>query len=58
MKQSLIEDGLADIQVSQVMNRGKMIYYVRSNNFKSSTLAEKQANKLKKKDIDFIISGY
>ena len=38
LKQSLIEDGLADIQVSQVMNRGKMIYYVRSNNFKSSTL--------------------
>ncbi len=35
-----------------------MIYYVRSNNFKSSTLVEKQANKLKKKDIDFIISGY
>ncbi|HIF29295.1 MAG: SPOR domain-containing protein [bacterium] len=58
LKQSLIEDGLADIQVSQVMNRGKMIYYVRSNNFKSSTLVEKQANKLKKKDIDFIISGY
>tara|TARA_B110000196_G_scaffold204693_1_gene175414 strand:+ start:116 stop:772 length:657 start_codon:yes stop_codon:yes gene_type:complete len=58
LKQSLIEDGLADIQVSQVMNRGKMIYYVRSNNFKSYTLVEKQANKLKKKDIDFIISGY
>ena len=59
LKQSLIEDGLADIQVSQVMNRGKMIYYVRSNNFKSYTLVEKQANKLKKKDIDFIIKeGY
>ena len=41
LKQSLIEDGLADIQVSQVMNRGKMIYYVRSNNFKSYILVEK-----------------
>ena len=58
LKESLIEDGLSGIQVSQVMNRGKMIYYVRGINVKSYALVLKQANKLKKKDIDFIISGY
>ena len=58
LKESLIEDGLSGIQVSQVMNRGKMIYYVRGINVKSYALVQKQANKLKKKDIDFIISGY
>ena len=58
LKETLIEDGVLDIQVSQVMNRGKMIYYVRSSNFKSYTIAEKQAKKFKKKDIEFIISGY
>ena len=30
LKETLIKDGVLDIQVSQVMNRGKMIYYVRS----------------------------
>ena len=54
LKESLIEDGLSGIQVSQVMNRGKMIYYVRGINVKSYALVQKQANKLKKKDIDFI----
>jgi hypothetical protein len=58
LKESLMEDGLRDIQVSQVMNRGKMIYYVRSSNVKSYSSIKKQADKLKKKDIDFIISGY
>ena len=58
LKESLIEDGLRDIQVSQVMNRGKMIYYVRSGNVKSYNSIKKQAEKLKKKDIDFIISGH
>ena len=58
LQETLIEDGISDIQVSQVMNRGKMIYYVRSSNFKSYTIAEKQAKKLRKKDIEFIISGY
>ena len=58
LKESLMEDGLKDIQVSQVMNRGKMIYYVRSSNVKSYSSIKKQADKLKKKDIDFIISGY
>ena len=58
LKETLVEDGVLDIQVSQVMNRGKMIYYVRSSNFKSYTIAEKQGKKLKKKDIEFIISGY
>ena len=56
LKESLMEDGLRDIQVSQVMNRGKMIYYVRSSNVKSYSSIKKQADKLKKKDIDFIIS--
>ena len=58
LKETLVEDGVLDIQVSQVMNRGKMIYYVRSSNFKSYAIAEKQGKKLKKKDIEFIISGY
>ena len=58
LKETLAEDGVLDIQVSQVMNRGKMIYYVRSSNFKSYAIAEKQAKKLKKKDIELIISGY
>ena len=58
LKETLAEDGVLDIQVSQVMNRGKMIYYVRSSNFKSYAIAEKQGKKLKKKDIEFIISGY
>lgn len=58
LKESLMEDGLRDIQVSQVMNRGKMIYYVRSSNVKSYSSIKKQADKLKRKDIDFIISGY
>ena len=58
LKESLMEDGLRDIQVSQVMNRGKMIFYVRSSNVKSYSSIKKQADKLKKKDIDFIISGY
>lgn len=58
LKETLVEDGVLDIQVSQVMNRGKMIYYVRSSNFKSHAIAEKQGKKLKKKDIEFIISGY
>ena len=58
LKETLVEDGVLDIQVSQVMNRGKMIYYVRSSNFKSYAIAEKQAKKLKKKDIELIISGY
>ena len=58
LKETLIKDGVLDIQVSQVMNRGKMIYYVRSSNFKSYAIAEKQAKKLTKKDIEFIISGY
>ena len=53
-----MEDGLKDIQISQVMNRGKMIYYVRSSNVKSYSSITKHAEKLKKKDIDFIISGY
>ena len=58
LKESLREDGLKDIQVNQVMNRGKMIYYVRSTNVKSYSSVKKQADKLKKMDIDFIISGY
>tara|TARA_X000000368_G_C23040138_1_gene716487 strand:+ start:86 stop:724 length:639 start_codon:yes stop_codon:yes gene_type:complete len=58
LKETLAEDGVLDIQVSQVMNRGKMIYYVRSSNFKSYAIAEKQGKKLKKKNIEFIISGY
>ena len=58
LKETLVEDGVLDIQVIQVMNRGKMIYYVRSSNFKSYAIAEKQGKKLKKKDIEFIISGY
>ena len=58
LKESLMEDGLKDIQISQVMNRGKMIYYVRSSNVKSYSSITKHAEKLKKKDIDFIISGY
>jgi len=58
LKETLVEDGVLDIQVSQVMNRGKMIYYVRSSNLKSYAIAEKQGKKLKKKDIEFIISGY
>ena len=58
LKESLIEDGLSGIQISQVMKRGTMIYYVRGGNVKSYALVQKQANKLKKKDIDFIISGY
>ena len=58
LKETLAEDGVLDIQVSQVMNRGKMIYYVRSSNFKSYAIAEKQGKKIKKKDIEFIISGY
>ena len=58
LKETLAEDGVLDIQVSQVMNRGKMIYYVRSSNLKSYAIAEKQGKKLKKKDIEFIISGY
>ena len=58
LKQSLLEDGLSNIQISQVMNRGKMIYYVRGSHFKSYTSVEKQAKKLKNKNIDFIISGY
>ena len=58
LKESLMEDGLKDIQVSQVMNRGKMIYYVRSSNVKSYNSITKHAEKLKKKDIEFIISGY
>jgi|TARA_B100001093_G_scaffold226667_1_gene217203 hypothetical protein len=58
LKESLREDGLKDIQINQVMNRGKMIYYVRSANVKSYSSIKKQADKLKKKDIDFIISGY
>ena len=58
LKETLVEDGVLDIQVSQVMNRGKMIYYVRSSNFKSYAIAEKQGKKLKKKDIELIISGY
>jgi hypothetical protein len=58
LKESLMEDGLSGIQISQVMKRGTMIYYVRGGNVKSYALVQKQANKLKKKDIDFIISGY
>ena len=58
LKESLMEDGLKDIQISQVMNRGKMIYYVRSSNVKSYSSITKHAEKLKKKDIEFIISGY
>ena len=58
LKETLAEDGVLDIQVTQVMNRGKMIYYVRSSNFKSYAIAEKQGKKLKKKNIEFIISGY
>ena len=58
VKTSTTLSGLRDIQVSQVMNRGKMIYYVRSGNVKSYNSIKKQAEKLKKKDIDFIISGY
>mgnify|MGYP001591805475 FL=1 len=58
LKESLFEDGFLDVQVSQVLNRGKMIYYVRSSNFKSYAQAEKQALKFKSKDIEFIISGY
>jgi hypothetical protein len=54
----LLEDGLSNIQISQVMNRGKMIYYVRGSHFKSYASVEKQAKKLKNKNIDFIISGY
>ena len=42
LKETLAEDGVLDTQVSQVMNRGKMIYYVRSSNFKSYAIAEKQ----------------
>ena len=57
LKDSLIEDRIKNIQIDQVLNAGKMIYYVRSSHFKTYNTALKAGKKLKGK-IQFTISGF
>jgi len=59
LKETLNDVGISNIQVSQVFNRGKTTYYVRSKAFTSYISATKKAAQLKKyDDFTFAIVGY